>query len=88
MRLAFAPYLLRFKEPGCTSRGILTEKPTFLIKIYDESDPSRYGIGEAAVFPGLSPEADGNYVNKLLELMANVALGIPTELSGYSSIQL
>ena len=88
MRLAFAPYLLRFKEPGGTSRGILTEKPTFLIKIYDESDPSRYGIGEAAVFPGLSPEADGNYVNKLLELMANVALGIPTDLSGYSSIQL
>lgn len=53
MRLAFAPYLLHFKEPGGTSRGVMTEKPTFLIKVYDEAEPSRFGIGEAAVFTGL-----------------------------------
>jgi len=87
MRLAFAPYLLNFKEPGGTSRGVMTEKPTFLIKVYDESDPSHFGIGEAAVFPGLSPEADGNYVWKLTELMANVAIGKATDLSRHSSIQ-
>lgn len=87
MRLAFAPYLLRFKEPGGTSRGILTEKPTFLIKVFSESDPSQFGLGEAAVFPGLSPEADGNYVWKLTELLANVAIGKATDLSRYSSIQ-
>lgn len=87
MRLEFAPYLLKFKEPGGTSRGILTEKPTFFIKIYDEKNPERFGIGEAAVFPGLSPEADGNYVWKLTELMANVALGRTTDLTRHSSIQ-
>ena len=87
MRLEFAPYLLQFKEPGGTSRGVLTEKPTFFIKVYDEKDPSHFGIGEAAVFPGLSPEADGNYVWKLTELMANVAIGRETDLSHHSSIQ-
>ena len=87
MRLAFAPYLLHFKEPGGTSRGVMTEKPTFLIKVFDEEDPSHYGIGEAAVFPGLSPEADGNYVWKLTELLANVAIGKPTDLTRHSSIQ-
>ncbi len=87
MRLAFAPYLLHFKEPGGTSRGVMTEKPTFLIKVYDEAEPSRFGIGEAAVFPGLSPEADGNYVWKLTELLANVAIGKPTDLTRHSSIQ-
>lgn len=87
MRLQFAPYLLKFKEPGGTSRGILTEKPTFLIKIFDEREPERFGIGEAAVFPGLSPEADGNYVLKLIELMANVAIGQATDLSRHSSIR-
>lgn len=87
MRLEFAPYLLHFKEPGGTSRGVMTEKPTFLIKVYDEADPSHFGIGEAAVFPGLSPEADGNYVWKLTELMANVAIGKTTDLSRHSSIQ-
>lgn len=87
MRFEFAPYLLNFKEPGGTSRGVMTEKPTFLVKIYDESDPFRFGIGEAAVFPGLSPEADGNYVWKLTEVLANVAIGRQTDLSRHSSIQ-
>ena len=87
MRLEFAPYLLNFKEPGGTSRGVLKEKPTFLIKIYDEKNPNHFGIGEAAVFPGLSPEADGYYVWKLTELMANVAIGKETDLSRHSSIQ-
>ncbi len=87
MRMAFAPYLLNFKEPGGTSRGVMTEKPTFLLKIYDEKDQEHFGIGEAGVFPGLSPEADGRYVYKLLELLANIAIGRPTDLSRHPSIQ-
>ncbi len=86
MRLAYAPYILNFKFPAGTSRGILTEKPTFFIKVFDEADPSKFGIGECSVFPGLSPEADGNYGYKLIELLANMALGKETDLSGYSSI--
>ncbi len=86
MRLAYAPYILKFKSPAGTSRGILTEKPTFFIKVFDENDPSMFGIGECSVFPGLSPEADGNYGYKLIELLANVALGVETDLTGYSSI--
>lgn len=86
MRLAYAPYILKFRHPAGTSRGILTEKPTFLIKVFDESDPSMFGIGECSVFPGLSPEADGNYGFKLVELLANIALGKETDLSHHSSI--
>lgn len=86
MRLAYAPYILKFKHPAGTSRGVLTEKPTFFIKVFDESDPSKFGIGECSVFPGLSPEADGNYGFKLIELLANVALGKETDLSHHSSI--
>ncbi len=86
MRLAYAPYILNFRFPAGTSRGILTEKPTFFIKVFDENDPSKFGIGECSVFPGLSPEADGNYGYKLVELLANIALGKETDLTGYSSI--
>ena len=86
MRLAYAPYLLKFKQPAGTSRGIMTEKPTFFVKIYDEDDPSRFGIGECSVFPGLSPEADGSYGYKLIELLANMALDKETDLSRHSSI--
>ena len=86
MRLAYAPYLLRFRNPAGTSRGVLTEKPTFFIKVFDENEPARFGIGECSVFPGLSPEADGSYGFKLIELLANMALGKETDLSRHSSI--
>lgn len=87
MRLAYAPYRLHFKKPAGTSRGVMTDKLTYFIKVYDEKDPSRYGIGEAAVFEGLSPEADSRFEYKLVELLANVALGRETDLSAHSSIQ-
>ncbi len=86
MRLAYTPYVLKFRFPAGTSRGVLTEKPTFFIKVFDENNPSKFGIGECSVFPGLSPEANGNYGYKLIELLANMALGVETDLSGYSSI--
>lgn len=87
MRLAFAPYTLRFKEPGGTSRGVMHTKLTYLIKVWDESDPSRYGIGEAGLFEGLSKEAGPRYEYKLIETLANVALGIGTDLTDFPSIQ-
>lgn len=86
MRLEYAPYLLNFKEPGGTSRGILTQKPTYFIKVYEEENPSRFGIGEAALFPGLSPEAGPGFEKKLEELKFNFNQNIDLDLSGYSSI--
>lgn len=87
MRLQFAPYMLQFKQPAGTSRGVLTEKITCLIRIFDEKDPSKFGLGEAAVFPGLSPEADDRYFYKLMELQANMRLGRSTDLSRFPSLQ-
>lgn len=87
MRLQFAPYKLKFKNPAGTSRGVLLEKDTCFIKIFDETNPEFFGIGEAAVFPGLSAEANETFVYKLVELLANVAIGRPTDLSHYPSIQ-
>lgn len=87
MRLAICPYMLKFKSPAGTSRGVLTEKPTYLLKLWDERNPEIFGLGEAAVFPGLSPEADHRYEYKLIQLLANVAIGRPTDLSRHSSIQ-
>ncbi len=88
MRMAYAPYRLKFKEPSGTSRGILHEKLTCLIKIYDEADPKHFGIGEAALFEGLSKEAGAGYEIKLLETLANVALGRATDLTDFPSIQI
>lgn len=87
MRLAFAPYKLHFKEAAGTSRGIMHDKLTYLIKLWDENNPEVFGIGEAAVFEGLSKEAGPSYEYKLIETLANVALGRATDLTEFPSIQ-
>lgn len=87
MRLQFAPYILKFNEPGGTSRGVLTEKITCMLRIFDEQEPEKFGIGEAAIFPGLSPEADDRFFYKLMELQANIRIGKRTDLSKFPSLQ-
>lgn len=87
MRLQFCPYMLKFREPAGTSRGVLTEKITCIMRLFDENAPHKYGIGEAAIFPGLSPEADDRFFYKLMELQANVRIGRPTDLTKFPSLQ-
>lgn len=87
LKLAYAPYTLDFKEPGGTSRGILKQKKTYLLKLWDTSAPDSYGIGEAALFPGLSSDDTPRYEYKLIETMANIALGRQTDLTDFPSIQ-
>ncbi len=87
MKAAYAPYTLNFITPGGTSRGIMTTKDTYFIKLWDESNPEVYGIGECALFKGLSAEDDEHYEGKLRELCQNVEKGESTDLSCHSSIQ-
>lgn len=87
MRLQFAPYMLKFKTPAGTSRGVLNEKITCLLRIFDEADPSHFGIGEAGIFPGLSPEANDTFFYKLMELQANIRIGLKTDLLKFPSLQ-
>lgn len=87
MKAAYAPYTLNFISPGGTSRGVMTIKDTYFIKLWDESNPEVYGIGECALFKGLSAEDDVHYEDKLRELCKNIELDKPTDLSYHSSIQ-
>ena len=47
---------LHFKQPAGTSRGVLTEKPSFYVIARDLEEDGRIGIGECSLIPGLSPE--------------------------------
>lgn len=87
MRLQFAPYNLIFKSPAGTSRGVLTEKITCFIRIFDESNSEKFGIGEAGIFPGLSAEANDTFFYKLMELQANIRIGRSTDLTSFPSLQ-
>jgi len=64
--------ILNFKRPAGTSRGILTEKLCWIIKIWDDAIPDTKGIGEASVIKTLSPEWSSSYESKLEEVIQKI----------------
>jgi o-succinylbenzoate synthase len=47
-------HLLQFKFEAGTSRGVYTEKETFILRIADTENPAVFGLGEIAPLHGLS----------------------------------
>ena len=78
---------LRFKQPAGTSRGILTEKETWIVKIWRSEQPEIYGLGECALFRGLSADDTPDYEKKLADICQNINTLMPYKLKGLSSIQ-
>jgi len=69
MTATFKQYLLEFKKPSGTSRGILRTKETFFLEIEENG---KKGIGECALFRGLSFDDVPEYEEKLSWLCANI----------------
>jgi o-succinylbenzoate synthase len=87
MTATYHKYILKFKQPSGTSRGILNTKETWFIKITNEN---KCGIGECAVFRGLSCDDRPDYEDTLRWSCQNIHLGIDTlynELKEFPSIQ-
>lgn len=65
-------YTLNFKQPSGTSRGILTQKDSWFIFVWDESDPLIKGVGECALLKGLSIDDRPDYEKKIIEVCNNI----------------
>ncbi len=72
LKADFVKYTLIFKRPSGTSRGILTAKDSWFIKVWDKSNPAIYGLGECSLIYGLSPDPIKDYENKLREVVKNI----------------
>ena len=72
LKATFVRRLLQFIEPAITSRGALATRETWYIKVWRRDDPTRYGIGECALFRGLSAEDGSDYEQRLSEACARV----------------
>lgn len=86
VKISFAPYRLRFKEPGGTSRGILREKPTYFLRVADRDHPGLTAYGEVPVFPGLSKESVQALEKKLRELTRSEDTDAIPDMAEYSSL--
>ena len=73
LKASYKKYFLKFKTPGGTSRGILHEKETWFIFVYDDVNPEIIGIGECGLFRGLSADDRPDYKEKLKEVCESIS---------------
>ena len=72
MRATYHRYILNFKRPSGTSRGVLTTKETWFLKLYDGN---RTGIGECGVLRTLSVDDRPDYEDCLKWVCDHIHLG-------------
>ncbi|WP_420322399.1 o-succinylbenzoate synthase [Flagellimonas sp.] len=87
MEATYTKYVLNFKIPSGTSRGIMTQKETWFLILKNNG---KWGIGECGILRGLSVDDVPDYEKKLKWVCANIHLGkkeLLNQLVHYPSIQ-
>ncbi|MBO3117591.1 o-succinylbenzoate synthase [Winogradskyella sp. DF17] len=87
MKATYQRYILNFKRPSGTSRGVMISKETWFI-VLKEND--QIGIGECGLLKGLSVDDRDGYEDKLIWVCNNIDLGyekLRDELMEWPSIQ-
>nr|WP_294937337.1 o-succinylbenzoate synthase [uncultured Flavobacterium sp.] len=72
MKASYKKYVLDFKRPSGTSRGVLTQKETWFILLEKEG---KMGIGECGILRTLSIDDRPDYEEKLKWTCENIHLG-------------
>lgn len=87
MKAAYKRYILEFKRPAGTSRGILTQKESWFIHI---TANGKEGVGECGLLRGLSIDDVPDYEQKLQWVCKHIELGreaLWSALEAFPSIQ-
>ena len=72
MKASYHKYVLHFKKPSGTSRGVMTEKETWFIVLEEDN---KKGVGECGLLRGLSIDDRPDYEEKLKWTCTNIHLG-------------
>ena len=73
MKASYHKYILDFKQPSGTSRGVMTHKETWFIIIENNQ---KKGVGECGILRGLSCDDRPDYEEKLAWTCVNIHLGV------------
>ena len=72
MKATYQKYVLQFKQPSGTSRGVMTVKETWFLLLEENG---KKGIGECGLLRGLSIDDRPDYESKLQWVCENIDLG-------------
>jgi O-succinylbenzoate synthase len=72
LKAEYFPYQLQFKKPSGTSRGILTHKNIWIIKLWNAENPGVYGLGECNPLVDLSIDDRPDFEGKLKSICSNI----------------
>lgn len=72
MKASYKKYILHFKRPSGTSRGVMTEKETWFLIIENNG---KKGIGECGILRSLSADDRPDYEEKLKWVCENIHFG-------------
>ncbi|WP_225037180.1 o-succinylbenzoate synthase [Winogradskyella sp. SM1960] len=87
MKASYHKYILNFKRPSGTSRGVMTTKETWFIVLENDG---KTGVGECGILRGLSIDDRPDFEDKLKWTCHNIHFGLEnllTELIEFPSIQ-
>ena len=87
LKASFKKHTLEFKRPSGTSRGILTTKDSWIIKVWDDENPNQKGTGEASIIKTLNPEWNEEYEKKLENFCNEIDTLKLEDLNDYPSIR-
>lgn len=78
---------LQFKFPAGTSRGVLLQKNSWIISVWDDENPEVIGKGEASIIESLSPEWDENFEHRLQIILKDIHALELDDLKGFPSVR-
>ena len=73
LKWRYSRYELRFRQPAVTSRSTMLNKKTYFVEVSDVDDPEWRGVGEVALFEGLSAEDDDLFEQRMVEALRRLS---------------
>jgi O-succinylbenzoate synthase len=74
LQASFTKRVFTFNFVARTSRGRMTNRSSWFIKIWDEAEPEIFGLGECAPLPGLSKDDHPEFEQVLASCLEKVSL--------------
>src|SRR5687767_9868984 len=72
LRASYFKRVFEFNFNARTSRGLMENKVSWFIKLWDERNPKIFGIGECGPLPGLSLDATTDFEDVLEKILLDI----------------